>query len=212
MPISISESTKKIDLVYVDDLVSEFIRALLITNSGFIFGHIEPKYSINLGELAEQIYAFKNSRINLVSERVGKNFIRALYATYISYLPVTKFSYDLPKYGDERGIFVEMLKTLDSGQFSFFTTHPGITRGGHYHHTKTEKFLVVKGDANFRFRHILTDQTIELVVSGNKPQIVETIPGWTHDITNIGEDEMIVMLWANEIFDRVHPDTITCKV
>ena len=162
--------------------------------------------------MAAQIEAFKNCRGTLVSERVGTGLVRALYATYVSYLPPIKFAYDLPAYSDERGVFVEMLKTQDSGQFSFFTAQPGITRGGHYHHTKTEKFLVIKGAARFGFRHIMTDERYEVFCSGDKPQVVETVPGWTHDITNVGGEEMVVMLWANEIFDRSRPDTIACKV
>ena len=86
-----------------------------------------------------------------------------------------------------------MLKTPDCGQFSFFTAHPGITRGGHYHHTKTEKFLVIKGQARFKFRHMQTGQMHELTTTGERSEIVETVPGWTHDITNVGSDEMIVM-------------------
>jgi UDP-2-acetamido-2,6-beta-L-arabino-hexul-4-ose reductase len=135
-----------------------------------------------------------------------------LYATYISYLPASKFAYGLPRYGDERGDFVEMLKTPDCGQFSFFTTHPGITRGGHYHHSKTEKFLVIHGSARFRFRNIVSGETHEILTSGQLPKVVETVPGWAHDITNVGVDEMIVMLWANEIFDRARPDTVANKV
>jgi len=111
-----------------------------------------------------------------------------------------------------RGVFVEMLKTKDSGQFSFFTAHPGVTRGSHYHHSKSEKFLVIKGKARFQFRHILTNERHEILTSGDKFEIVETIPGWTHDISNIGTDEMVVMLWANEIFDRSKPDTYSQKV
>ena len=105
-----------------------------------------------------------------------------------------------------------MLKTRDSGQFSFFTAHPGITRGGHYHHTKTEKFLVIKGAARFCFLHIESGITHELCTSADAPEVVETVPGWSHDITNIGDREMIVMLWANEIFDRERPDTVAYKV
>ena len=105
-----------------------------------------------------------------------------------------------------------MLKTPDSGQFSYFTAHPGVTRGGHYHHTKSEKFLVVKGYASFGFRNIVTQETLKIETSGDDPTIVETIPGWAHDITNIGEEDMIVMLWANEIFDREKPDTYTAEV
>jgi UDP-2-acetamido-2,6-beta-L-arabino-hexul-4-ose reductase len=145
-------------------------------------------------------------------ERVGQGFVRALYATYVSCLPVERFSYEVPKHDDPRGEFVEMLKTRDSGQFSFFTAHPGVTRGGHYHHSKTEKFLVIRGEARFRFRHVQTGESHELWTSGSVPEIVETVPGWTHDITNVGADELIVMLWANEIFDRTRPDTIACPL
>jgi UDP-2-acetamido-2,6-beta-L-arabino-hexul-4-ose reductase len=165
-----------------------------------------------VGNLARQIGAFRSSRDTLVSERVGLGLVRALYATYVSYLPVEAFVYDVAQHADRRGVFVEMLKTPDCGQFSFFTAHPGVTRGGHYHHSKTEKFLVIKGQALFRFRHMQTGQTHELHTAGDKSQIVETVPGWTHDITNTGSDEMIVMLWANEVFDRNRPDTFDCPL
>lgn len=212
LPIKINDPVAAINLVYVDDVVSEFIRVLDAMPPGLTRGEVSPVYSTSLGDLAKQIEAFKNCRESLVSERVGLGLVRALYATYVSYLPPTKFAYDLPKHGDERGIFVEMLKTKDTGQFSYFTAHPGVTRGGHYHHTKTEKFLVIKGSARFGFRHVMTNERYEINTSGDKPQIVETVPGWTHDITNIGQDEMVVMLWANEIFDRAKPDTIAAKV
>ena len=113
---------------------------------------------------------------------------------------------------DARGTFAEVLRTTDSGQFSFFTTRPGITRGGHYHHTKSEKFLVVRGRARFGFRHVITGERPSLDVDGRTPQVVETVPGWVHDVTNIGEDEMIVLLWANEAFDPQHPDTVAAPV
>ena len=105
-----------------------------------------------------------------------------------------------------------MLRTRDSGQFSFFTAHPGITRGGHYHHSKTEKFLVLKGTALFRFRHILSGERVEFTTDGQSPEVVETVPGWAHDVTNVGDDELIVMLWANETFDPARPDTISSVV
>jgi UDP-2-acetamido-2,6-beta-L-arabino-hexul-4-ose reductase len=145
-------------------------------------------------------------------DRVGTGWLRALYATYVSYLPNNQFTYSLTVHADARGMFVEMLKTPDSGQFSYFTAHPGVTRGGHYHHTKTEKFLVLKGQGVFRFRHLLTDEQFELSTSGDKPQVVDTIPGWVHDITNVGTDEMVVMLWANEVFNHQRPDTVASKV
>ena len=109
-------------------------------------------------------------------------------------------------------MFAEILKTKDSGQFSFFTAGSGITRGGHYHHSKTEKFLVVKGKAKFGFRHIISDKSYEIITSSDELKIVETVPGWSHDITNIGKEDIIVMLWANEIFNPDNPDTIAHKV
>ncbi len=212
LPTQVNDRAASVRLVYVDDVVSSFIRILDNMPPGFTYGEVEPMYEITLGDLASQIESFKNCRSSLVSEQVGTGFLRALYATYVSYLPPSEFAYDLPKHVDERGIFVEMLKTKDSGQFSFFTAHPGVTRGGHYHHTKTEKFLVIKGEARFGFRNILSNERCELITSGDTPRVVETVPGWTHDITNIGKEEMVVMLWANEIFDRQKPDTIASKV
>lgn len=207
LPIRIDDPSYLLNLIYIDDLVTTFSRIMTNKDSGEPYCKVQPTYSITVGELAERIRAFRASRDTLVSERVGVGLTRALYATYISYLSPKDFVYQVPKYGDSRGVFVEMLKTQDSGQFSFFTAYPGMTRGGHYHHSKTEKFLVIKGSARFRFRHTLTNELHEIVTSGDKPEIVETIPGWSHDITNVGDDEMIVMLWANEIFDRDHPDT-----
>lgn len=212
LPIQINDPEAALNLVYVDDVVGEFIRALDVLPAGLSFGEVRPLYSITLGELAAQIESFKNCRYSLIVERVGCGLVRALYSTYVSYLPPAKFIYDLPRYGDERGVFVEMLKTQDSGQFSYFTAHPGVTRGGHYHHTKTEKFLVIKGHARFGFRHMLTNEVLHFETQGDKPQVVETVPGWAHDITNIGKDEMVVMLWANEIFERDRPDTVASKI
>ena len=174
--------------------------------------NVEPHYNITVGHLEAQIKRFRESRQTLTTDAVGTGLTRALYSTYLSYLPPQSFTYSVPKHSDERGVFVEMLKTKDSGQFSFFTAHPGITRGGHYHHSKTEKFLVIKGDACFRFRHIVTGEFHELFTTGDDPVIVETVPGWTHDITNVGAEEMVVMLWANEIFDRERPDTFARPV
>ena len=209
MPIQIEDPTRVLNLVYIDDVIDSFIECLGGSLENFTLDKpIDPVYKISVGELAEHIQKFAKSRKTLISERVGNGFLRALYSTYISYFPSHKFEYLIPTHRDERGVFVEMLKTKDSGQFSFFTAHPGITRGGHYHHTKTEKFLVIKGNARFRFRNILTDEIFIIDASGKTPTIVETIPGWSHDVTNNGDDELIVMLWANEIFDHDKPDTI----
>lgn len=215
LPIQMHDPAAPVTLVYVDDVIERFVQlmdgaAAAVGPDGF--ATVAPQYTTTVGELARQIQAFKDSRATLMTERVGSGFVRALYATYVSYLPVESFAYAIRQYGDPRGVFVEMLKTPDAGQFSFFTAHPGITRGGHYHHSKTEKFLVIKGQARFKFRHMQTGQTHELLTTGDKPEIVETVPGWTHDITNIGSDEMIVMLWANEVFDRSKPDTFACPL
>ncbi|MCO4799517.1 MAG: capsular polysaccharide biosynthesis protein CapF [Colwelliaceae bacterium] len=207
LPVQINDPSAVIRLVYVDDVLNRFISIMDGPICKKAYCVVEPVYEITVGDLVEKINTFKLSRENLITERVGTGLDRALHSTYLSYLPPEGFSYALIKHGDERGVFIEMLKTKDSGQFSYFTAHPGITRGGHYHHSKTEKFLVIKGAASFRFRNIISDEFYELKTSGDNPVVVETVPGWTHDITNIGHDEMLVMLWANEIFDRDSPDT-----
>lgn len=212
LPIQINDPNIHIRLVYVDDVVNAFLQQLSSEWQGVVRPVVKPEYSITLGELSAQIDAFKNCRSSLISERVGTGLTRALYSTYVSYLPMDKFSYSVPAHSDARGLFVEMLKTPDTGQFSFFTAHPGVTRGGHYHHTKTEKFLVIRGRARFGFRNMVTNEVRHIETHGEQPQIVDTVPGWTHDITNIGKEEMVVMLWANEIFDRANPDTIASKV
>ncbi len=212
LPVQINDAKVRLRLVYVDDVVNAFLQALAEPLMGLCHPSVSPEYQITLADLSDQIDAFKNCRSTLVTERVGTGLTRALYATYVSYLPPDKFAYGVPAYGDARGVFVEMLKTTDSGQFSFFTSYPGITRGGHYHHTKTEKFLVIKGHARFGFRHVLSNEVHHLETHASEPRIVETVPGWTHDITNIGTEELVVMLWANEIFDRANPDTIASKV
>ena len=215
LPIQVNNPAAPLTLVYVDDVIDRFLQLLGGADAALDadgFATVAPQYSTTVGALAAQIQAFKDSRNTLLTERVGAGLVRALYATYVSYLPVEEFAYAVPQHGDPRGVFVEMLKTPDCGQFSYFTAHPGITRGGHYHHSKTEKFLVIKGQARFKFRHMQTGETYELLTSGEKAQIVETVPGWTHDITNIGVEEMVVMLWANEVFDREQPDTFACPV
>lgn len=215
LPIQVNDPQAALTLVYIDDVIERFVQ--LMDGAESIAGQnhfvsVQPQYTTTVGELAQMIRAFRDSRGSLLTERVGAGLMRALYATYVSYLPVEAFAYDVPQHEDRRGVFVEMLKTPDCGQFSFFTAHPGVTRGGHYHHSKTEKFLVIKGQACFKFRHMHTGETHELTTSGEKAKIVETVPGWTHDITNIGSEEMIVMLWANEVFDRQYPDTFACQV
>jgi UDP-2-acetamido-2,6-beta-L-arabino-hexul-4-ose reductase len=214
LPLTIHDPAASLQLVYIDDVVDEFVRTMQTAASlqSFQYRNVSPVYQATVGELAARIQSFHTGRSSLLVDKAGEGLTRALYSTYLSYLQPDQFSYPLKKHEDARGIFVEMLKTPDSGQFSFFTARPGVTRGGHYHHSKNEKFLVVKGQARFRFRHIFTDEKAELFTSDNQPEVVETIPGWAHEITNVGADEMIVMLWANERFDPQRPDTVACQV
>lgn len=212
LPIQIHDHDAEVRLIYIDDVIDDWLRALTDLAPGLAFREAGPVHPVTVGELARQIEAFRDVRHSLITERVGAGLIRALYATFMSHLPPEDFGYEIPSHGDARGTFVEMLKTRDSGQFSYFTAHPGITRGGHYHHTKTEKFLVIRGQALYRFRHMQTGEIVERISDGRRPEVVETVPGWTHDITNIGNDELIVMLWANEQFDRDRPDTVFCPV
>lgn len=212
LTIKVNDPSAPLTLVYVDDVLQRFIQLMdgadaAVDANGF--ATVAPQHTTTVGEVARLIQAFKDTRQTLLTERVGSGLVRALYATYVSYLPPEAFAYSVPMYGDPRGVFAEMLKTPDSGQFSYFTAHPGVTRGGHYHHSKTEKFLVIKGQARFKFRHMQTNEAYELTTCGEKAEIVETVPGWTHDITNIGTDEMFVMLWANEVYDSQRPDTFT---
>ena len=215
LPIQVNDPEASVTLVYVDDVMKRFMQIMDGADAAVDavgFATISPQYTTTVGELARQFQVFKDSRVTLMTERVGTGLMRALYATYVSYLPVELFAYTVPQHADPRGVFVEMLKTPDCGQFSHFTAHPGITRGEHYHHSKTEKFLVIKGRARFKFRHMQTGQCHELVTTGEKAEVIESVPGWTHDITNIGSDEMVVMLWANEVFDHLKPDTFACPL
>lgn len=212
IPIEIHDSSALLNLVYIDDVIKDFIILLNERPAGLLRPEISPLYTISVGELADCIKSFNADRLSLFTERVGVGLTRALYSTYLSFIQPVNFSYTIPSHSDVRGRFVEMLKTKDSGQFSYFTAHPGVTRGGHYHHSKNEKFLVMQGKSRFCFRHILTNETYEIFSDGEIPQVVETVPGWAHDITNVGDNEMIVLIWANEIFDTQTPDTINHKV
>jgi UDP-2-acetamido-2,6-beta-L-arabino-hexul-4-ose reductase len=215
LPIQVNDPAALLTLVYVEDVIERFIQlmdGIYSCERSDGFASIEPQYTISVGELARQIQAFKDSRNTLVTERVGNGLVRALYSTYLSYLPVESFAYTVPQFSDSRGDFAEMIKTPDCGQISFLTVYPGATRGGHYHHSKTEKFLIIRGQARFKFRHMQTGQTYELVTSGEKSEIVETVPGWAHDITNIGSNEVIAILWANEVFDHVRLDTFAYEL
>lgn len=206
------DKNKEITLAYIDDLIKSFIQNLNKNYSGINYLDINQKYNITISDLAKTIRKFKESRDNLLIDKIGLGLTKKLYATYLSYLPCKEFSYSLKKHSDKRGDFVEILKTKESGQFSYFTAEPGISRGGHYHHTKCEKFLVIDGQAKFKFKNIITEKLFEKVTSSDKPEIVESIPGWSHEVENISSDNLIVLVWANEIFDKQNPDTFQRKL
>ena len=213
VPLQVNDESVELILVYIDDVVNQFVKHLDENGQeGIVFGQVSPVYKKTLGEIRDLLLSFKESRTELTVPHVGRGFERALYATYLSFFPTDKFSYELKGHKDNRGTFYEFVKTLDSGQFSISTTVPGITRGNHYHNTKNEKFLVIKGEASIKHRQIHGDDIIEYKVSDKKMEVVEMIPGYTHDITNIGNDEMVLLLWANESFDRENPDTNFLKV
>ena len=212
LPFTINDPKAALRLVHVDDVVTGMVQLLDNGASGITVVDVSPTYDTTVGELASILQGFATSRESLMMASVGSGLNRALYATYLSYLNPPQFAYDLKRHVDSRGLFVEVLKTPDSGQFSYFTADPGITRGEHYHHTKSEKFLVLKGKARFGFRHVVTNERYELTVDGGAARVVETAPGWVHNITNIGAEELVVMLWASEVFDPERPDTIASKV
>jgi UDP-2-acetamido-2,6-beta-L-arabino-hexul-4-ose reductase len=209
--IQINDRGVELNLVYVDDVAKSFMEKLESKSDEQYF-KIDTVYKKTLGQIEELLYQFRDNRTNLIIPNVASSFERALYATYLSYLATDDFSYNLKGHQDDRGTFFEILKTLDSGQFSLSTTAPGITRGNHYHHTKNEKFLVVKGEALIEFKHIVTNEIIEYKVSDKKMEVVEMIPGYTHNIKNTGDEEMLLFLWANEAFDQNNPDTYFLEV
>jgi UDP-2-acetamido-2,6-beta-L-arabino-hexul-4-ose reductase len=212
LPIRIDDPAAPLPLLYVDDLIAQW--CALMDAPPEASGYLEagPVHETTVGELAATLAAFAEGRACGRVENVGSGLQRALYATFVAALPAEAFSYPLVAHTDPRGSFAEVLKTRDGGQVSVLTAEPGVTRGGHYHHSKVEKFLVVHGHARFRFRHILDGETFELMTSAERPVVVETIPGWTHDITNVGNGVMVSLLWANEVFDRARPDTVTMPV
>jgi len=214
LPIAISDSTKEIELVYVDDVVRSFIgimdSRLPVSDGKYCL--VEPTYRITLGVLAETIRGFRDSRVNLALPDMSDRFLRALYATYISYLPVDAFLYALTQRTDPRGELAELLKSPHFGQIFVSRTRPGITRGNHYHDTKVEKFVVLEGDAVIRFRHILGGDVIEYPVSGREFRVVDIPPGYAHSIENIGQNDLIVLFWADEIFDPDISDTFKMMV
>lgn len=214
LSLQIHNAEHQVTLAYIDDVVDVFLAHLdsYPKPGQFGFEEIKKSSTIKLGALASIINSFKDSRETLMLPNVGNRFIKHLYSTYLTYLPENAFSYSLIERKDERGSLFELLKSENAGQIFLSSTLPGITRGNHYHHTKTEKFIVIRGEGLIRFRHLESAHIIEYKVTGDNPTIVDIPPGYTHNITNIGTDTMITLFWANEIFNPEQPDTIFLPV
>jgi UDP-2-acetamido-2,6-beta-L-arabino-hexul-4-ose reductase len=212
LPITIHDPGADLQLVYIDDVVDAFLETVGKTESNNGFIDIAPVYRTTVGALAATIESFHAARGQRHIPETGGGFVRALHATYLSFLPKEDFSYPITSHSDPRGSFAEIVKTQSSGQVSFFTINPGQVRGGHYHHSKTEKFLIVRGKARFGFRHVVTGEQYTIDTSGDALRVVETVPGWAHNVANIGDDEAVCFLWANEIFDPMKPDTYSHAV
>lgn len=212
LPIQISDPTCEIDLTHIDDVVEAFISDLESVSPGFMFAPPLPSKRISLGELAEKIRSFRGMRASLNLPDFRDSFERALYGTWLSYLNKQEFEYGLDIKTDQRGSLAEFLKSPSMGQIFVSRTKPGIIRGDHYHHTKTEKFFVLEGEAVIRFRHIEEDEILEYPVSGEKYQVVDIPPGYTHSIENVGKGVLVTLFWANEMFDPEKPDTYFEKV
>ncbi|OPX43579.1 GDP-L-fucose synthase [Ruminiclostridium hungatei] len=213
LPIVINNAETELQLVYIDDVVKEFIKVLKNWgNSRDGYCSIEPIYNIKLGALSELLYSFKEIRSSKYIPDMSDQFVKKLYSTYLSYLPEDKFSYALKMNVDNRGSFTEFIKTPDRGQVSINISKPGITKGNHWHHTKNEKFLVVSGEGVIKFRKIYCQEIIEYYVSGNKLEVIDIPPGYIHKIINLGETDMVTVMWANEYFDPERPDTYVSEV
>jgi UDP-2-acetamido-2,6-beta-L-arabino-hexul-4-ose reductase len=207
LPIEIRDPAYEVELVYIDDIVHDFL-AELETTGDSPFRQVERFTRVSLGRLAELVQSFRACRETLVLPEFEDRFVTELYATYLSYLDGPNFAYDLNAKHDDRGWLAEFIKTPAAGQIFISRTKPGITRGNHFHATKTEKFLVVEGEGVVHFRDLRTGQRVDHPVNGNVPRVVDIPPGWTHSIENTGTGEMVTLFWASEIFDPNRPDTI----
>ncbi len=207
LPLKINDTAREMQLVYIDDVIKEFMRVLDGGEPQSI-----PTYKKNLAELAALIQSFPHCRADLSVPDQRDVLTAKLYATYQSYLPEDNFSFALTMHKDERGSFSEFVRTNGQGQFSVNVIKPHVIKGNHWHHSKHEKFLVVAGAGVIRFRQINSDKVFEYKVSGERHEVVEIPPGYTHNIENLGETDMTVIIWANENFNPVAPDTYFLKV
>ncbi|HHV95144.1 MAG TPA: capsular polysaccharide biosynthesis protein CapF [Clostridiaceae bacterium] len=225
LPIIISDPQKVLNLVYIDDVVSEFLRALKgeeqrkdtfcceeCHNKNTFYCEVPISYNVKLGEIADLIYSFKQSRETLAIPDMSNEFVKKLYSTYLSYLPTEQLNYPLKINADSRGIFVEIIRTVDRGQISVNISGKGVTKGNHWHNTKTEKFIVVSGRGIISLRRPDGKEIIKYYVSGDKPEVVDIPPGYTHSIQNVGDTDLVTIIWSNECFDPSKPDTYYLEV
>lgn len=210
--IIIHDADKILELIYIDDLLAIIRDWLLHRSAGFKYINLKYLHHEKLGDIASLLYQFKAQSKNLSVSNVGSGFERKLYATFLSYHKPDLVNYKLKKHTDRRGDFVEMIKTPKSGQVGYFTCNPGKTRGGHFHNTKVEKFLVLQGKCLFQTKHIVTGEYHETEVIGGEGKIVVTLPGWTHCLKNTGSELLICLVWVSEIFDLENPDTISWEL
>ena len=215
LPIQVNDPNVILNLVYVDDVINSFIAKLKVESPLDLsnrFEEVSPVYTKPLGEIVSLLNQFKDSRLTLQLPDMGDAFVKKLYSTYLSYLPESDFSYPLKMNVDQRGSFTEFLKTSERGQVSVNISKPHITKGNHWHHTKNEKFLVVSGKGVIRFRKIDSEDIIEYLVSGEKLEVVDIPVGYTHNIENLGDTDMVTIMWVNEVFDKEKPDTYFLEV
>ena len=208
LPITVNDPEVVLNLVYIDDVTSELISC--IDDKEHVrdgFGYVPCVYEVKLGQIPKMLYSCRESRKSLLIPDLSDGFEKKLYSTYLSYLPEDDFSYPLNMHTDDRGSFTEFIKTAERGQVSINISHPGIVKGNHWHNTKNEKFLVVKGTGLIRLRKIGSDKVTEYRVSGDKLEVIDIPCGYTHSIANIGDDDMATVMWVNEIFDPDNSDT-----
>lgn len=217
LPIEVRDPAYELPLVYIDDVVGCILDAMLegkVQRDKEGYCRIHPVHRVTLGRLAELIEGFAQARKGSLAVpcMAPDSFEKKLYSTFLSYLPTDQFAYDLTMHCDDRGSFTEALRTPERGQVSVNISRPGIVKGNHWHHTKNEKFLVVQGEGVIRFRRIDSDEVITYHVSGKKLQVVDIPCGYTHNIENVGSEDMVTVMWANECFDPDHPDTFYLPV
>lgn len=210
LEITIDDKSKNLDLIYIDDVCYEFIKLIngeKPTDKNNEYCYINPRYNVSLGYIATKIYEFKKCTNSIYVPNTGDDFTKKLYSTYISYLPIEKTCVSANKNVDERGSFTELVRTNQCGQFSVSFSKPGVIRGNHYHHTKLERFIVIKGKAKISFTNVIDNYKYEFIVDDSDIKIITIPVGYTHNIENIGDGEMILAIWCNELFNKDKPDT-----